>query len=879
MVLESSPAVEVSNQLVCSKSIKFKILILRVENRKDLCSLNRQFVWMELWHVGDHCNVKSLQNATAKVRFVGQTQFAQGEWIGVELDDILGKNDGSVNGIRYFSLSKNHDNYGLFCRENNLVKITNGLPIEKNLVSRDKQLFVIKLLEDKINSLKDEIQKLQVRLSAQKDQNQDQIDSLTETIEQLTLNNTELQDKWEKLNIDHSKFLKLNNTLSSENVSLKEELNMRNEMDKFIVSDNDMLDSKILSQRNKYLENVIIQLQRVIDDSLKQHAELINENNGLIDANAQLTIELNELKSELQFNKELILDLNNKIEAQENFEQIVQFLNEKNKSLTSELSQLRESLDLNNDNMNNLKSLQLKLAENENLLTEKEQEIDSLKDKLDHLKNMTLKEKDEKLINLNNKLTELTDKLSNNETYYHFGQYYINLSSESWDIITIQLKFLFILIDKNEKLPFLQKETLSIKLKLLKNVGCFLFENRNNKGDIYTNNLLQNFNEKFWNFKDWRFKLMENHLTDSDLKMNHILLFMNEETIINKNVTFWLNLFNDLLNDNIINILNHMKKIENNNIKHISLVYGQVLNINQIVLNMLNEANLIKKLEENPFLSVLTDLITLFPEVSLDNLSSVLDKLLVFLLDLNKDYSQITTEPETENDTPNFSDTLKNDDDTTALNSKLRLQRDLISELKLKLKISTQNDEKINKINDLNINLKQKLNKMNNDLTDKNKAIDDITQLNQQLLQDLKIEKFNKYQMGQIPHIFQNVKLSSEKSKEMDYISEINDLKKIIQHRNKHTIDDSNLSWLMNDYEESQLKNNDLNKHLVKNLNICIPLQTNRLINLIDDTMDLIENKKIDSNSNFEAKIKFQSQLQKKSNTITNVINEINNYI
>lgn len=45
------------------------------------------------------------------IRYGGTTEFQPGQWAGVELDEEIGKNDGSYGGIRYFTCKPK---YGLF---------------------------------------------------------------------------------------------------------------------------------------------------------------------------------------------------------------------------------------------------------------------------------------------------------------------------------------------------------------------------------------------------------------------------------------------------------------------------------------------------------------------------------------------------------------------------------------------------------------------------------------------------------------------------------------------------------------------------------------------------------------------------------------------
>ncbi|CAD5120738.1 DgyrCDS9297 [Dimorphilus gyrociliatus] len=67
--------------------------------------------------IGDRVIVSGTKHGT--VRFIGLTQFSDGTWIGVELDQPLGKNNGVVKGQRYFMCEPDH---GLFAKPGNVMK-------------------------------------------------------------------------------------------------------------------------------------------------------------------------------------------------------------------------------------------------------------------------------------------------------------------------------------------------------------------------------------------------------------------------------------------------------------------------------------------------------------------------------------------------------------------------------------------------------------------------------------------------------------------------------------------------------------------------------------------------------------------------------------
>ncbi|XP_036370729.1 CAP-Gly domain-containing linker protein 1 isoform X2 [Octopus sinensis] len=71
---------------------------------------------------GDRVLVSGTKPGT--LRYIGATDFAKGDWAGVELDDKLGKNDGAVAGKRYFECKPQ---YGLFAPVHKVTRLVGGV--------------------------------------------------------------------------------------------------------------------------------------------------------------------------------------------------------------------------------------------------------------------------------------------------------------------------------------------------------------------------------------------------------------------------------------------------------------------------------------------------------------------------------------------------------------------------------------------------------------------------------------------------------------------------------------------------------------------------------------------------------------------------------
>ncbi|XP_034951086.1 tubulin-folding cofactor B [Chelonus insularis] len=89
------------------------------EERKQEREMEEEMV--KSFNPGDRCEVRVPSQPTrrATIMYIGKTDFKDGLWVGVKYDEPLGKNDGSVNGKRYFECPPK---YGGFVKPSHVKK-------------------------------------------------------------------------------------------------------------------------------------------------------------------------------------------------------------------------------------------------------------------------------------------------------------------------------------------------------------------------------------------------------------------------------------------------------------------------------------------------------------------------------------------------------------------------------------------------------------------------------------------------------------------------------------------------------------------------------------------------------------------------------------
>ncbi|KAI0463078.1 hypothetical protein LJB42_003093 [Komagataella kurtzmanii] len=288
--------------------------------------------------VGERIQVKGVDGV---VRFKGQTQFADGEWVGVELDQPTGKNNGSVQGVQYFTISKPAANdttnlYGIFVRSTILEAPDNSRlkqivcklqeKLQRYKATQLDHLKEINDLKERNKELQSELEEVQIQLEM------DFVDKelLEEKNRDLTIRLEEITDQFTDLQKDNNLLqeeLQLNNDLESEQLGLDEE------------TDHDVLLKKV-----KKFELALLQLKKVSSANESQYIKRIAQLEEKLSTLSSIEIKYEDALAALSESQEKVNDLKNNLESLDNSEEVIEKLIQQNVDLQEKVTTLQESI-------------------------------------------------------------------------------------------------------------------------------------------------------------------------------------------------------------------------------------------------------------------------------------------------------------------------------------------------------------------------------------------------------------------------------------------------------------------------------------------------------------------------------------------------------
>ena len=270
------------------------------------------------------------------VRFIGETEFAPGVWIGIELHKGVGKNDGSVSGIRYFDCEKT-GSYGIFVRKGMVKDETQAPQASDSTLHKiiDKLQSKLRYATEDIKQFKEHAKVLQDTLK-ETESKMEMIDVdkhfLLASKAELQQKLTDLQLKYDELSTDYQLILE------------ESELNKQIELEietQFSTSQYSQSDIQAILLRNKKLEIALVNLQRFTNDSelsLKKEIEILNakvaETKSGMDGFAKVSKKLLAAEAAIE-------SLQSQLESTLDLERIIEHLHSENNELVNEVEKLK----------------------------------------------------------------------------------------------------------------------------------------------------------------------------------------------------------------------------------------------------------------------------------------------------------------------------------------------------------------------------------------------------------------------------------------------------------------------------------------------------------------------------------------------------------
>lgn len=286
------------------------------------------------------------------VKYVGKTQFAPGTWIGVELHTPTGKNNGSVNDVKYFECSKADGNYGIFVRPS-LISIDSQTPsppppppptsdlhriIEKLQTKLKATTEDIKQYKQTIYDLRNDLSQLQAsasKLESSLEMVSTDKSFLVEQNQQLSSDLDHLQSTYEELKIDHD--------------IIKEELELNKQLEDAIkkshpdeVSHDDY---DLILLRNSKLELALLNLKSLSDEKTTNLENQITALKTEIAHKDEKLLTFDSILSKLHTADLTIETLQSQLESALELERIIEHLTSENEELNIRVAKLNTTID------------------------------------------------------------------------------------------------------------------------------------------------------------------------------------------------------------------------------------------------------------------------------------------------------------------------------------------------------------------------------------------------------------------------------------------------------------------------------------------------------------------------------------------------------
>uniref|UniRef100_A0A8C1I166 Dynactin subunit 1 n=1 Tax=Cyprinus carpio carpio TaxID=630221 RepID=A0A8C1I166_CYPCA len=359
------------------------------------------------------------------VAYIGNTLFASGKWVGVILEEAKGKNDGTVQGKRYFTCQENH---GIFVRQSQIQLVEDGADTTSpdtpeaatsKMLKRGRQTIPgtylleeeslraqVKDLEEKLETLKmkrtedkaklKELEKHKIQLEQlqewkskmQEQQNElqkqlkeskkeakealeakehymEEMADTADAIEMATLDKEMAEERAESLQLEADALKERVEELTVDLEILKHEIEEKG-------SDGaaSSYHVKQLEEQNARLKEALVRMRDLSASEKQEHAKqqkLMEKKNFELDA---LRCQKENLQEEIKMSEKTIDELKEQVDAALGAEEMVEMLTERNLDLEEKVRELRETVtdleainEMNDELQENARETELELRE------------------------------------------------------------------------------------------------------------------------------------------------------------------------------------------------------------------------------------------------------------------------------------------------------------------------------------------------------------------------------------------------------------------------------------------------------------------------------------------------------------------------------------